>query len=130
MKTQLFRILAVSTALLGLTLTTAYAETERIIKVTVPFAFVVNNQKLPAGEYRIQESGNGSLLLIQSVDAKNASTVITGFESPSVQNEPKLVFQKDNGEVYLTHVQLSGSPMHFVYSKANQARTQAVATLH
>jgi hypothetical protein len=85
--------LLVTTALLGLCVGEAHAQTFVVAKV--PFAFTVHGQQFPAGSYEIRDAGNsGDLLSIQG--AYNGKMTFTFaqhvFGTDPAGDQPALVF--------------------------------------
>jgi hypothetical protein len=80
----------------------AYAQDSHRVVADIPFAFTVNHQVLPAGEYEVSDAAYGTVL-IQSKDREH--TVITVANS-AVDNDRalpgKLVFQH-YGDRYFLH---------------------------
>lgn len=75
-----------------------------VIRVNVPFKFVVAGTTLPAGQYNIQVSETGSVLYIQGQAANvmvESATISTGSTA-----EPALVFQTHNGANYLVSARM------------------------
>jgi hypothetical protein len=97
---------------LGLLLATAsaYAQSD-VVKVTVPFNFIVNKSPLPAGEYRIRPIGVApSAMAIQSSDGK-ASLAFTpnACESLEAAKTTKLVFHRYGSEYFLAQIWVKGN---------------------
>lgn len=79
MKRATFVILAT----LSLAATSLVAQSKPVIKVNVPFNFMVGAKTLPAGEYRIQTE-RPNLVLIQSTDSKS-NTNLTAHSAQDTQ---------------------------------------------
>jgi hypothetical protein len=77
----------------------------------VPFAFVVGNSVLPAGDYTVsRESNDASVLAISSTDRKqfvNTLTIPTSSEESADQSA--LVFDKVGDQYFLARVMPAGS---------------------
>lgn len=86
--------------------TVAQAEPTTRQEVKVPFAFTVNGQEMPAGNYTVrQDEDQPSALLIQRLNTKEAIYVLTApVESGSVPQDTSLVFAKDGDHYRLTQV--------------------------
>ena len=83
-------------------LTPAFAQI-RVVQATVPFDFVVNNQAMPAGEYRLSLNGAGALRIARTTG--NTVTGIIGL--PVVGNSdpsPRLLFHRYGNRNFLAEV--------------------------
>ena len=99
--------------------------------VTVPFAFSVGNQTLPAGEYRVGEIGQGPVVMIRGVDNSASTLVIPTFIARQTDRglEAKLVFHQYGSRRFLSEVwfwgsdrgtKLSASQAEIEYAKLDQ----------
>jgi len=74
------------------------------ITANIPFDFVVNNQKLPAGEYDLKSLSQGAILL-QNEDRRQAAITLVHSAESSVNPEgAKLVFNKYGDQYFLSQV--------------------------
>ena len=82
----------------------AYAQDSHRVIADIPFAFTVNHQALPAGEYEVSDAAYGTVL-IQSKDREHS--VIT-IANSAVAKDPgldgKLVFQRYGDRYFLREV--------------------------
>jgi hypothetical protein len=82
------------------------AAADELVDAKVPFAFVVNGIRLPAGSYRVRQMDEGSsVLAIVSADGREfvlASTIPAGTDQPT--SDPQLVFQKFEGQIFLSRI--------------------------
>jgi len=78
---------------------------ERIV-TKVPFAFIVGDVRLPAGDYVVKEMSAGSDVLgIASADGRQfALTLTIPAASEGEASEPKLVFEKFSNQYFLARV--------------------------
>ena len=84
----------------------AHAET---IEVRVPFAFLVGDQKLPAGDYRIEREGSmpSSVVLIRGEQGNTAQVLVQTVSLSGAKpagDKPALVFVPDETGMRLTQV--------------------------
>jgi hypothetical protein len=94
--------LPLTAALLGSAIP-ASAQTN--LDVTVPFAFSVGNQHLPAGHYRVQSQSNYSFLSIRNVETSGTTVVMVRSEGGRhLQGNSRLVFNREGNQNYLTQV--------------------------
>jgi len=87
------------------------ARAQEPLAVNIPFAFVVGNATLPAGEYRVQKrDGNADVLLIHCLDPSESAVVITNAaEAKELQSESKLLFNRYGNRYFLSQVWTAGS---------------------
>ena len=83
----------------------AFAQTHTDLKVNVPFAFSVGNQKLPAGEYRVTSEIGSQAITIQSADNANsvASIAFTSGKRGAI-GEARVTFHVYGDQHYLAGV--------------------------
>ena len=90
------------------TAATLFAQTtvsQRLMTVTVPFAFAVEDHSLPAGEYLVLTVTPERSIRIASVDGKHSAVVSTlpnYAQTPSANS--RLVFHKYRDEYFLAQV--------------------------
>jgi hypothetical protein len=91
------KVLSRITGMLALAFLAAHAvEAQEPVLANIPFAFTAGKMALPAGEYRVQESAQGSfMLLIQRTDRSAATFVMSNaVEVNRPQAHSKLVFHR------------------------------------
>ena len=87
----------------------AQTESQRLMKVNVPFAFAVEDHSLPAGEYLVLTVTPERTIRIVSADGKHSAIVNTlpnYAKSPSASS--RLVFHKYGNEYFLAQVWTGG----------------------
>jgi hypothetical protein len=86
------------------------ARAQEPVLANIPFAFTAGKMALPAGEYRVQESSQGSfMLLIQRTDRSAATYVISSaVEVNKPQTQSKLIFLRSGNRYYLSQIWLEG----------------------
>jgi hypothetical protein len=87
----------------------AQSESQRPMKVNVPFAFGVEDLSLPAGEYYIFTATPGRTIRIVSADGKYSAvidTLLNHAEKPATKS--RLVFHKYGTEYFLAQVWTAG----------------------
>jgi hypothetical protein len=109
----------------GVVTTSAQIDSDRTIEATIPYAFVVGNDTLPAGQYtiRLSDDTNLNLFVVRSTNGRTAAF----FQTRDVQaNEPprrtELVFDKIGDTYFLSQIWLTGSKLgvELEKSKAEQ----------
>ena len=89
----------------------ARAQASSPLLANIPFQFVVGDQTLPAGEYRIERmlSGNPKVLLIRGNDGSAHRTVMTmEVLANGWQAESKLIFNRYGNHYFLSQIWTQG----------------------
>lgn len=92
-------------------LTPAFAQTGAM-RVSVPFAFTVGKQTLPAGDYRVSVSSS-AILQLARVDGQGVSNVLTSYTGggPNENMNPRLVFHAYGSNRFLSEAWIGGTNM-------------------
>ena len=87
----------------------AQVENRPLMKVNVPFAFTVDNQTLPAGQYFVTSVTPERSIRLTSADSKHSATVndLPNYASGPALNS-RLVFHKYGNEYFLAQVWTKG----------------------
>jgi hypothetical protein len=96
---------------------------------TVPFAFHVQSQTMPAGRYEVNQLGNSvSTILISDRQGHSrfVGTIPQGRANPA---EPKLTFACNRGECSLMRVDLPGSGVSRGFHQTNPAVKLGLSTM-
>jgi hypothetical protein len=82
----------------------ATARADESVVVKVPFAFIVGDRQLPAGEYVVKEmTDDGSVVLISSDDGRqNMVTLTIPSEARGATPRASLVFEKFENHYFLS----------------------------
>jgi hypothetical protein len=100
-------VLAVGAALVALAMP-LFAQHAEFMKINVPFNFIVENQRMPAGQYTVQPKQNGALL-IRSVDGKFVSTVLSlPAALATTATESQVVFYRYGDYYFLAQLWMQG----------------------
>lgn len=103
MKTRYLVVFAALVALLAGV--SAFAQSPNGLRVNVPFAFLVDGQKLPADTYKIEQSTISGLVTLYGLTSHRTATVLTSPDAPRLdESESRLTFERKNGESYLVRV--------------------------
>lgn len=105
------KVLCRVTGMLALAFLAARAvEAQEPLLVTIPFAFTAGRMALPAGEYRVQNTGEASaFLLIQRTDRSAATYVMSNaVEVNKPQAQSKLIFHRRGNLYFLSQVWIEG----------------------
>ena len=105
-----FKLLLSAVFAMFVALTPAFAQTGAI-RVSVPFAFTVGKQTLPAGDYRV--AAHGSALELIGLNAPGASNVLTNYTGggPNENQTPRLVFHCYGIHRFLTQAWIGETAM-------------------
>ena len=109
-------IAVVGVFVVALALAGSLALAANVVKVDVPFSFMVNGKTLPAGQYQIEPAGNNlSKLAIRGTGGAILAKVVERLADTGVK-EPKVVFDKVEGKYFLSEVHFPGSDGYLVGS--------------
>ena len=109
MKRQAFVILTALSLLVMLTATSVNAQSARLLKVNIPFEFIVRDKVLPAGEYTVIYMTQGALA-IRSVEGNASQTFVTlSTQSSTKRNESTLVFNRYGDQYFLSTIWTAGN---------------------
>src|SRR5258708_11294895 len=85
-------------------------DASRIVKAAVPFDFTVQGRTLPAGDYVIDQSANGSAMILKCRDRSVSAIVPTNHLQSSAPQAPgQLVFHRYGDQYFLAEVWSPGS---------------------
>jgi len=105
--TMVFKASGIVIAALALTGASArVASAADLIDAKVPFAFVVNGVRLPAGSYvvRQMDDGSGVLAIISANGRRFVCTSTIPAEADRPTSDAELVFQKFEGQLFLSRI--------------------------
>jgi hypothetical protein len=113
MKRQIVKMIPVVLAAAAIALagaSVARADQTLETKAKVPFEFMVNGVRLPAGEYSVKAiSDDGEVLEIVSTDGRHrAITETITWTEDTEPNAPQLVFEQFGGTHFLSRVLPAG----------------------
>ena len=146
MNRKAIALFALLITLIGITDGAASAQTQRkvTLEASVPFEFVVGNRAFPAGRYTF-EMATGSpktteqagVLVVHNLEHKFYAAVATDVAADANPHiEPKRVFMRNDGRVYLSKVwrqgNVAGLSVHLIPTSAvedSQAQESQVLTL-
>lgn len=102
-----------------------FAALNRKVEANVPFDFMVNGKTLPAGQYTVTPSGNGSTLIIRSAETKQAAAVITRACEASRDAKPQLIFHRYGNQYFLAKIVGATSGNELMKSEAEREAARA-----
>jgi hypothetical protein len=108
----------------------ASAMATQSIKAHIPFAFVVENTSLPAGDYTIEPLGidEPSVLVIRSADDKVVVEFLTNATTPEKPlNSAELVFDRYGKKEFLKQILVPGDESAAIAVSASERRAEKAA---
>ena len=111
MKIQILTTIAALALFVTLAAGSASAQGADIMKVTVPFDFVITHKTLPAGDYVVRRriAGARVVLAIQNEDKNESAYLIPHtVQARDLQPESKLIFNQYGDQYFLSQVWLAG----------------------
>ena len=128
------RAIALAALVLLVTVSSAYAQTDRQTLVTIPFNFTVGEKALPAGEYLIRRNRKDSdvVWVIQNKESGEAALLLTrSVQSVKTQENAKFVFRKYDDLYFLSEFWAAGTStgreLHVTDKERSLAKALAVA---
>lgn len=107
MKKQLFALLG-----LGLLMATAFAYAQTgVVKMNIPFNFIVGKTTLPAGDYTIENvSDSAQAILVANSDRTSTAMLLANAcESTTAAPKTKLVFHRYGNQYFLAQIWKAGN---------------------
>jgi hypothetical protein len=85
-----------------------FAQASGPMKVTVPFNFVVENDRLQAGEYTIERIANGRLRIHSSDGKVSTSFIAIPAQGQTTAEQAHFIFHRYGGEYFLAKIWTPG----------------------
>ena len=100
---------AIALTILAATAVFAQSSSRLLMKIDIPFAFIVDDRTLPAGQYFVTDVSCEHVIALTSADGKHSLMVhdLPNYASKSSSNS-RMVFQRYGSEYFLTQVWTSG----------------------
>jgi hypothetical protein len=95
----------------------AIAQESSPVKATIPFAFQIGRDRLPAGTYRIQ-SKSGDLILLRGPDNIDTFVLMHSAVSSSTSSMEKIVFHRYGDKYFLSQIWNAGNDTGFECPKS------------
>ena len=98
----------------------------------VPFAFIVGDSQLPAGDYIIKQASNdGSVLSIATPDFRQFVFTLSIASQPDRGERPELVFEKVDNQYFLARVVRDGyDAREILFTPKKMERERVAVALH
>ena len=106
------RAIALAALILLVTVSSAYAQTDRPTLVDIPFNFSVGEKAMPAGKYLIRRNRNDSdtVWVIQNKQSGEAALLLTrSVRSTETQENAKFVFRKYDDLYFFSEFWVAGT---------------------
>lgn len=98
---------------------------EEALLVHVPFAFVAADRAFPAGEYRVNKNGSGSVILLQG--AGHSVVFLTVAAEPDVSRDAAtLVFERRGASMVLSAIRMPGERDRVLLAAHVTAKAEAI----
>lgn len=94
------------------------AESPEMIKAKVPFAFKIGAETFAPGEYTVQRTGNDATLMIRNANRGATFLSTPGGNPNSASVGSALTFERHDGQLFLSQVQMAGQQSRLVHTKA------------
>ena len=116
--TMLTLIIAIA---LATAVASAHAQSSRMVVSNIPFEFIVGDQTLPVGEYRMAQTlTNG--LMVRSLNDDRSVIRLTRVLAPSNKTQARLVFHRYGERYFLAEVWVGGDGEGRQLTKSRQER--------
>jgi hypothetical protein len=125
MKLRTFKTIALASAL-GIAGAALPASASQVLRVKVPFSFVLAGQEFSAGQYRVDQSDNGLIIVQGEGRAVAVLSIPSDLAKPS--DTSSLRFSKSESRAYLVGVQVEGEGTRAIPRTGYQERKLTVAS--
>jgi hypothetical protein len=124
MKLRTFKTIALASAL-GIAGAALPASASQVLRVKVPFSFVLAGQEFSAGQYRVNQSDNG-LIIVQG-EGRAVAVLSIPSDLAKGSDTSSLHFATSDSREYLVGVQVMGEGTRAIPHSGNQERKLTVA---
>ena len=108
-----FRLLIYVALVAGLLGTVGSTSAQNSIPVTIPFAFVVNHQSMPAGDYRLRFLTPPLMALADGrTGVSKVLLLVRPVSERNVETRGRLIFVRSRARYFLKEVRIAGSSVH------------------
>lgn len=88
------------------------ASAQTTASITIPFAFSVDNQNVPAGSYRVEMLSDRFLSLRDKATNQTQIFLVRPELGQAIETRGRMVFQQAGSRKYLAQVWISGTSLH------------------
>ncbi len=92
-----------------------------MIKVNIPFAFMVGGTVMPAGSYTIEEPAMQGILLLRGNQPNSTAMVLTVNAGPSTSPQAGVTFTHRGADVVLSTVSVPGGSSYSLINSGNSS---------
>jgi hypothetical protein len=125
MKLRTFKTIALASAL-AIAGAALPASASQVLRVKVPFSFVLAGQEFSAGQYKVDQSDSGLIIVQGEGRAVAVLSIPSDLTKPS--DTSSLHFAKSESRTYLVGVQVEGEGSRAIPRVAYQERKLTVAS--
>jgi hypothetical protein len=125
MKLRTFKTIAFASAL-AITGAALPASGGQVLRVKVPFPFVLGGQEFSAGQYRVDQSDNG-LIIVQG-EGRAVAVLSTPGDFARRPDTSSIHFARSDSREYLVGVQVEGEGVRTIQRSGSQERRLTVAS--
>ncbi len=91
--------------------TCGFSQNTLLLRVHVPFNFVVGQANLPAGDYIVEQNAINGVIMLQNQSARSSAAVLSSNGNSIPENGmPKLMFESRGDTKVLTQIRISNEP--------------------
>jgi hypothetical protein len=125
MKKQILNAVVTLSAIITLSIA-GFAGLSRNLGANIPFDFMVNGKKLPAGKYIVETGSAQSALAIRSFETKQGAVSITQSFQVRAGAKPQLIFHRYGNQYFLAKVISDTGGLELPKTKAEREAAKAV----
>src|ERR1700733_40620 len=133
MNTRFLKTLSVRAALVlgGLSaLSLAASAQSPSAKANVPFEFAAGGAMMPAGEYTIDVPDLSGVIFLHGASGNSAALLTTFSGAVSTAPSARLIFERRDGTVYLSSVELPGETAQVMSVFKHVTKGAVAASIH
>ena len=94
-----------------------FSQESLLLRVHVPFNFVVGQANLPAGDYTVEQDSTSGVVTLQNQSAKSSAAVLSSNGNLRAEGSlPKLVFESRGDKKVLTQIRTTNEPSRILFS--------------
>jgi hypothetical protein len=126
MKKQALIIVAMLSLLATLTVISASAQSAKLMRVTIPFAFTIGKTTFPAGKYNVERSNAPNVFALCSPDWRtSASFLAQSVQAKGTRAQARLEFRRYGNQYFLARVWMQGHDIGRELSPSRRERELA-----
>jgi hypothetical protein len=125
MKRSMISMMAVAMFIATLSVASVSAQNAGDLAVSIPFEFAAGGKTLPAGDYYVRRSFDGSRTIMRLVSKSDSVSVYLAthaVQTNNIQNDSKLVFNKYGQQLFLAQVWSAGRSTGEELNKSGRER--------